>query len=53
MILRVPEYQKFKDISRKYFSTEMHDDKVNEELQYYISSGIKGTTFLMKTPYGK
>ncbi|VVC41415.1 Zinc finger, HIT-type [Cinara cedri] len=50
---KVPEYLKFKDIVRKYLTTEFHDDKVNEEMQFYISAGIKEVTLLMKTPYGK
>jgi len=50
---RIPEYQKLNDLVRKYFTTEFHDNEVNEKLQFYISAGIKDVIFLLKTPYGK
>lgn len=52
-IFRVPEYQKLNDLTRKYFTTEFHDEQANEEMKFYISAGIKDVVFLMKTPYGK
>ncbi|XP_015363493.1 PREDICTED: box C/D snoRNA protein 1 [Diuraphis noxia] len=50
---KVPEYQKLNSVARNYFTTEFHDNEVKEKMQFYISAGIKGVVFLMKTPYGK
>ncbi|XP_027852691.2 box C/D snoRNA protein 1 [Aphis gossypii] len=50
---KVPEYQKINNIVRDYFTTEFHDDETKEKMQFYVSAGIKGVIFLMKTPYGK
>lgn len=52
-LFRVPEYQKINNIVRDYFTSEFHDDDTKEKMQFYVSAGIKGVIFLMKTPYGK
>ncbi|XP_025419730.1 box C/D snoRNA protein 1 [Sipha flava] len=50
---KVPEYQKINDIVRNYFSLEFHEDEVKEKMKFYISAGIRGVTFLMKSSFGK